>query len=500
MNFQCEETIRTIRCENHIALEMRCDRFSLRRFFVAFLFLITVCGCSEAPDQTVEQTAVVMPPKLLNVLFVDSTEVADEVARRWTADRNGELAISSVSADEYLANDYAASEQHDVVIYPARLLGQLSADDQVIPLPDEVWNSEELDNRGLLRDSRTTLIRFGDQRWAVPLGSPGLRMMLRKDVLDALELQVPKTWPDFVQLIEKLSSSKPVDEDGNALPVDLYFPTDGQYAAYSLLAISASTVRHRGKLNSVFNRQTMEPLIAEPPYAEALATLREVTSRAKGSTVEQAVSKFFQGEAAVVVGWPTAAFGDEAEVSDATLDNCIVARLPGSRRWYDFSSSRWQPNDDGVAQVELTGFTAIQASLLTSNRHPTTAYDFLSWLGSKKVAISVFSKCPNSSPTRASHLGNTQSWTGELLSVENNDIYADQITQINEQPVFLMFPRINGIEEYLASLSEGVRSYLNEEATDPNAVLRKVADQWNVMTEKYDRNQQEKLLRMDFGL
>jgi len=63
-----------------------------------------------------------------------------------------------------------------------------------------------------------------------------------------------------------------------------------------------------------------------------------------------------------------------------------------------------------------------------------------------------------------------------------------------------MFPRINGTDEYLVALSEGVRGYLDGESTDPKIALRKVADEWNLLTEKYDRKQQKQLLRMDFGL
>ena len=162
-------------------------------------------------------------------------------------------------------------------------------------------------------------------------------MMLRKDVLDALELSVPKTWPDLEQLVEKLSSSKPVDEEGNPLPVQVVLPTDGPFAAYSLLAISASSVRHRGKLDSVFERKTMTPMISQPPYVKALTALRGLTRQSKGQSIQQAANQFFLGQAAVAIGWPSVGWDCNADNVDETLNDTIVARLPGSKQCYDVS-------------------------------------------------------------------------------------------------------------------------------------------------------------------
>ena len=86
-----------------------------------------------------------------------------------------------------------------------------------------------------------------------------------------------------------------------------------------------------------------------------------------------------------------------------------------------------------------------------------------------------------------------------MLSVANSDLYSEQLAEINEQHLFLRFPRIRGIQEYLDELSRTVRSSLQGQ-TSPEAALQDVAKKWSELTEKYDKRQQARLLRMDIEL
>ena len=477
-----------------------------RSWTLVAISCIVVLGCSQPETVETEAEAVRQPPKPINVILVDAPGIDEEIVRQWASSRDGVVNIATASAADIADNDYASLAKQDIIIYPPKLMGQLSADKRILELPDEVWESEQLDNRAILRNSRTKLIRFDNKRWAVPLGNSNFSLFCRSDVLELTKTKAPETWDDLIAISKAWESIDDLkDVDGNSLPTNILIPSKGEYAAHSMLAIAASSVRHRGKLNALFDRETMEPLIDREPFVAALSQLKALTKEFKDRSVNDVMDQFCRGEAAIVVGWPAASFITETEISDLAIDKCEIHRLPGSTKWFDFSAKSWQEveddqNDEGVvAQVELLGFNGLQASLLTTNAHPTTAFEFLSWLGSKQSAVKLFASSPQASPTRASHLGNTLPWTGDMLSVANSDLYSEQLAEINEQHLFLRFPRIRGIQEYLDELSRTVRSSLQGQ-TSPEAALQDVAKKWSELTEKYDKRQQARLLRMDIEL
>ena len=460
---------------------------------------VFLAACAEQAElDDVTETAQ-EPPKPLSVIFVATPGVGTEVARQWAASRNGVLNVREVDLEELFADDYANLEKQDVIVYPPMLLGQLVADERILDLPDEVWDATILNNRGLLRNSRTTLIRFDKKRMAIPLGAPSLCLFCRTDVLQAIGVDVPETWEDLIQLKQTLADAEDLkDADGNALPTDILIPTDESFAGNMLLAMAAASIRHRGKLDTVFDRDTMKPLITAEPFVDALVKCQAIAGEFESRSVQQCVSQFCRGDAAVAVGWPAESFVQEVQLSDEAIDKCVITRLPGNTQWFDFSTQQWNRNEQ-VAKVELVGFDGMQASLLTTNSHPTTAFDFLAWLGSKQTAVNALSKSPHSAPTRASHLGNSLPWTGDMLSVENADAYAEQLEVVNNQQVSLMFPRLRETPAYITSLSKQVVLFL-QGRQDANKALATVASEWESITARNDAAEQSRLLRMNIEL
>ena len=357
------------------------------------VLVLLIGGCSE-PEATItdEQTAEPLHP--VSVVFVDVNDTAAEIARQWSAHRDGVVNIKTVTSSELFADEYASIADQDVIIYPGQLMGQLIADETILPIPDEVWNSEELQSQDFLRDSRMTFVRLKRKRWATPLGSPNLFMLVRSDVLEQLSQPLPETWSDLVAISEKLVEAESVtDSDGDAIPTKVVIPTGGNYAANMFLAIAASKVRHRGKLEFVFDRKTMAPMIASPPYIQALEQLRSLARASNNAELPaDAMRSFFAGEAAIAIGWPSKSMfaSGEENVDQNLLDKTKLVRLPGNEAWYDFAKKQWVEYDPPHQQVDLIGFETMQASILRSASYPTTVYKFLSWLSSKQTSASIF--------------------------------------------------------------------------------------------------------------
>ncbi len=456
-----------------------------------------IAGCSEPPTAEPDETAV--SPEPVSVVFVDSPGVMELIARQWTAQTGGLIEGRSVSTQDFLNSD-SPPVGEDVIIYPNQLLGQLVDQQMIYPLSQEFWHSDSVESRSLLRHSRTTLIRFGRDRWAMSLGNPHWMLLIRLDVMQSLAISPPETWQQLLDLADQLAKSGDLsDADGNALPARVAVPSSRGWAARSWLAIAASTIRNRGKLNSLFDRRDMKPLIDQPPYQQAMQQLQRLTQHSREMSPAEVARAFFSGQLAAAVCWPSQALvGDEfdAEGLVKLQGKVFLSRLPGARQTYHFDRQKWQPAEPDISRVELIGFDGRIASVLKSTRHPTDAFQFLAWLSSKRTVASIFSQAQFGSPTRAGHLGDPLLWAGDVLDQSTADQYADLFLQINADPVFLTFPRIRSSERYGAALEDAIQRFLAGE-WDATTALQNAAAAWEKITDEQGRDRQIELLRED---
>ena len=66
----------------------------------------------------------------------------------------------------------------DVVLYPSGFLAELVTRGRVLPVPDDVWKSEEVDRRDILKRSRQSTIEYDDQSLGGAVGQPSLDVAL----------------------------------------------------------------------------------------------------------------------------------------------------------------------------------------------------------------------------------------------------------------------------------------------------------------------------------
>ncbi|MEM9412433.1 MAG: hypothetical protein AAGA30_15065, partial [Planctomycetota bacterium] len=423
-----------------------------------FSFALTVLCCSGCKQDQMDPVAEEVPniPKPISVAFLGGGDVAEEVARQWKAIQGGEITCTVIEPNK-IDESYDAIANQDIIIYPPSLLGKLVSDEVITPIPPEVWDSKLLDNRGLLRDHRMTFIRFGGERWATPISSPNLFLMSRNDAIRMIGNRSIRDWDDLIEVTNQI---RLIEAKDDSPPPKVVVPMARPFCADIFFAISAANVRHRGKLNFIFDRNDMTPLLASPPYVNALNQLKKLARSSNQDTPETAYRKLLAGKASLVITWPSKAFVSEdlPETSEELTNQLMLTRLPGHRNWYDFSSREFRenPEDNRLARVEHIGFVGLQASILKSAAYPTTAFEFLSWISSKKVCSNIFSNSIDGGPSRQSHLGDPQNWTGEFLNIQNSNAYADSLTEINESPVFFMFPRILGQREYKRVLADAI--------------------------------------------
>ena len=469
---------------------------------LAAITLLGFSGCDNATEESPDESTVVEEtPDPITLLVVGDEKIGNVIARQWAARRDGEIELVSKSESDFESSGFDLGSA-DVVIYPPGMLGELDARNAIQEVPRRVWNSEELNREEFMRMHRMIHVRHGNRTLALPLGAPQLTIVYNKDVVAAMEKPVPESWPEFLEYIQLIRSSSDLkDADGNPLPNVVEIPTAGRWPVQIYLAHSASMVRSRGKLSTVFERKSMEPLLNAVPFVDGLRNFKTLVGDdwQTRRTPAEVLQRVLTGETALAITWPNQTFIDE-ETKSSDIANIALTRLPGNNQWYDPDSKNWNLRDRELSDhVALLGYTGLIASVSQSSRNSGTGFDFIQWLSSKSINLITVVDSPLSGPFRASHLGDPARWTGDLFPEEVADQYADIIYEINDESIAFMFPRIPGRHRYLDALNEEVWKFVEDEQ-DAETALKEAVKKWNAITDELDRGKQRGQLRKDAGL
>ena len=458
--------------------------------------LIVLTGCEKSDDRQSSKkltTLTVAPPDTLNLLVIGDTEIGPKLVRQWKAHQDGELNIENQTQAEWVETGFPISEGTDLIIYPTLMLGELAEAKKISKLEYAVWNSDEIDKDSWLNHYRRTLTRYGNEPYAVPLGNPHFAMLYNRgklglkqpgeDESKAGELSLPETWE---QLEEALSAR------GEKLDL----PLAPGWAGHSFIGRVATNIRARGNFSFLFDRSTMEPLIEQKPFIEALEYLKRTATKRSSELSPQSVFELAaNGKAAVAMCWPTKG----VEFKMAQRDALAAGKVLGAKKIFDFRTATWKTRlADEEIYVDYLGFGGLIASRIAGTRHEDTATSFVKWVSEKRIILKTAAQSELTGPVRASHLGDLSGWTGETVPLEVLDEYADVVRDLHERKLMVVFPRIPSSDRYYAAFDKGVRAALTGEKT-PEAAMKEVAKQWNQITDSVGRQKQIIAMQRESG-
>lgn len=462
----------------------RLKRFA--NYLLVASLLIGLTGCPKVddgqPDQAKTQLTIA-PPDALKLLVIGDVEIGPKLVRQWKAHLDGELTIENQGQAEWIKAGFPISEGTDLIIYPTLMVGELAEAKKISKLEYAVWNSDEIDKDSLLNHYRRTLTRYGNEPYAVPLGNPHFAMLYNGSKFGAqqaegesspTELKLPETWE---QLEEALAARE----------AKLDLPLAAGWAGHAFIGRVATNVRAKGSFSFLFDRSTMEPLVEQKPFVEALEYLKRTATKRSFDLSPQGVFELAaNGEAAVAMSWPI----KEAEFKMAERDALAVGRVPGSKKIYDFRRATWKERlADEETGVDCLGFGGLVASRIAGTRHEDTATSFIKWVSGKRIVLKTAAQSKLTGPVRASHLGDLSGWAGETVPLEVLDEYAEVVRDLHERKIVVVFPRIPGSDRYYAVFDQGVRAALTGEKT-PEAAMSEVANAWNQITDSIGRRKQ----------
>jgi len=328
----------------------------------------------------------------------------------------------------------------------------------------------------------------------------------RADLLEQLDRKPPKTWAEYRELAELLSVGSPGADDspaGETLRHGTVEPLGPGWAGLVLLARAAPYARHRSYYSTLFDIDSMEPLVAGPPFVKAL---EELVAAAEFGPAEQlefdpaaARRVFWEGRTAMALSWPTAAAEDLPEGPPADAQVGFV-ELPGSPAAYNHGNEAWEDREETASPHVPLLATAGRIGLAGSqSAHADAAFQLLFWLCDGQNGVAVSATSPATTLFRPAQSGEPAAWVEPLLSAEAAANYAETTEATFARQQSLVAPRIPGRADYLAALDTAIEQAVRGEQS-PQEALDAAAAEWRSITSKLGPMKQKAAYLHSLGL
>lgn len=456
----------------------RCCRSLQSRVTFLLPLLLTgllLTGCDRGVDSADRETNAEQAPPVsttpLRVVLAGPDSLATQLRASWAAVSEQPLELRLSSDDSLLA----AVEEADVVIFPSQQMGNLQAAGALTALPDVALAKGALDRESVLAALRIDHMRWGSETYAVPLGAP------LPAVWAGEQVELPEdaetrglTWPAYAGLLAELPKGRAAE------------PLAEGWAAYALLSRAASQTAGAW----LFDRQTLEPQITDPPYVRALEQLVRDAEQYPDAllTPGEIWQRLAAGELQLAIGWPMSLQSPAPELS-ARLAALRMLGYPSGAEVYLGS---WQASLDAPVRVTLPSRSLV-AALSSTCRQTTIARTLLNHLAESEPRGQLQDNADVIWPLRISAGSN------DGLSVPLRSRYDALVRARLAGGQIRPSLRLPGAERYLAALDQEVRRAIGKEREAAEA-LREAAQQWEAITDAMGRRKQVRAWRQSQGM
>jgi len=462
--------------------------------------LAAFVGCESKPAAVPPEVA---PSKAtaqkLRLLVIDDSDFGSAIAREWQARTESEIELQTATAAELVQ---AKRLPADVVITASAAIGELIERGLVVPLDPKQLADEAFARQDIFELTRREM-SWGNQPFAIPLGSPQLLLVYRPDIFEHLQLKPPQTWLAYRELLEKLKDRVALGHLGprpDAPWQACAEPLAKGWAAQTLLARAAPYALHRDQVSPLFDYTTFEPLIAAPPFQRALEELadchKHLPENRELFTPADAYEALYLGRCAMALTWPQ-------RLSEAASDAFVKSRpfplacseLPGSPDVFNPGTQAWEPlnaaEDSRAALLAISGRVGL---VTATSADPRRAQGFLQWLASGDDSSRICSQSRATTLFRNSQVPAAERWLDARPPK-----FADVLQAAQSRARWMWSLRLPGHVDYLAELHTSVMAAIRGEQSPADALLS-AAKKWREITANLGLPQQLQAHRRNLGL
>ena len=530
--------------------------FPLLSSLFPLLCLLLLAGCPKsAPEPKTGPERLPLEGVKLRLAVADDPALAAAVVQargEWNAQTGAELEVVEIAAKDL---EGANPPQADAVIFPSHALCFLAEREWIEPVPKKIIRGEQWG--GIFDLPKLREAAWGDQIVAVPFGSPVFCCYYRADLLEKLGRRPPQTWVEYQELAELLARNAPFPSAGKgpklppALPLGEGQGTRTQWSAtieplapgwagLTLLARAAPYAKHHDNFSTLFNIETMDPLIAGEPFVKALEDLAAAAKLGPHDPLQfdpaQVRAAFWRGECGLALTWPTAADLREGKGEErreiakpavltegpATLPEGLAAmpegltasaandssdeslrvgfvQLPGAAQVYNMTEKKWLKRaDSDDSRVPLLAVSGRLGAVLKKSSNREAAFQLLLWLSDDRMSPQISALSPATTMFRQSNLDAPGQWVEAKVPHAAAAQYGTATLAAFSHEQWLAALRIPGRTEYLAALDEAVATAVRGKKS-PQAALDQAADKWRKITDRLGLEKQKAAYRKSVG-
>ncbi len=447
-------------------------RISLLLILASFFFV----GCNGNQK---ELPQIETPP--LSVTIVADQPLAEAIERELAARLEEPVHVDVISEEALLAEKRFMK---DVLIYPPAMMGELIKRDWIVPLPKTTLASEELEIEDVALGIYQTETRWGSTPYAVPLGSPVLMLMVRTDLLEQLQLEVPTTWDEYAAAVEKIQQSDLLKEE-IGLEAATLEPLDESYLPHLWLARSAAYVKHGDNLSTYFDFSTGEARIDTPGFTKAAQQLasaaKTMPDNLKTLTPTGTAQAFLAGKSVMAIGW----INKETPLPKVVPENITFAALPGSKQTYQTPANQWLPRPGNQPQsIPLLSTSGMVGSISSATGQTMNSADLLVLLSGPEMISLISPASERTTFCRISSLPLAEAWMPDNLPGTAIRQYAQVQLEQLQSPRHLSAVRLPDREAYQDVVRQALQKTMASDSADLEAIWLEAAQSWDKLSEQ----------------
>ena len=403
----------------------------------------------------------------------------------------------------------------DVGVFASGWAVELADSDLLADLSDFVANDPDIQFDDIAPYFREFNQKIDGKTYLITVDGDFHMLYYRTDVLEKNGLEPPDTWDEYLEVAAAVHGQD-MNGDGEGDYGSCLFKKRNAQSFWLPMTIAGAFLQTQGTGQGIFfDTETMEPLVRNEGFAEALRILKETGKYGPPDELNLDVTDtrpiVLSGRCALLIEW-----GDigplSIDLTQSKIKGLVASKiLPGSRRVVDRATGKLVDCTpelcpyaiDGVNHTPFAAFGGWSGAV-NAKADPkviAAAYDFLSYMNAPAQSnYDVTLGWTGYDPYRISQFENVQLWVDQGFSKEGAENYLGAIAQSLNSPNMASDLRIPGTQQYEGICLDRENARFLADEISAEEAMDNIYECWEEVTEDFGRERQAALYRASLGI
>lgn len=486
-------------------------RYRWPALIAAAVLALAACG-GDDEEEAAPEGGKQFEGVTVNLVTFTGPQIAEPLQRRAPAFRKltgAKINVVTVPfSDLYnkILNDVATNtNSFDAFVFDPQWMGDYVPPGFLEDLTDRIDADEKIQWDDIAPFFRDFSASFQGRVYTIPLDGDFQMVYYRKDLLERDGVSPPATWDDYLA-IAKRYHGQDLNGDGQNDFGSCIAKKRAAQSYWMFWSIAGSFLQTQGtNQGSFFDADTMEPLVSNPGFAQALDIYKETTEFAppdeRNLDVGDTRGLFTSGRCALSIDWGDIGTLAIDPATSTVQDKVGAVILPGTKQVLDRESGQLVACDDqtcphavdGINHAPFSAFGGWSGAInaAADEKVKDAAYAFLSFMSAPEQAnVDVTLGQTGFNPYRASQFENLDLWVEAGMSEQAAQDYLGAIRSSLESPNMILDLRVPKSAQYQGvALDTALAQFLAGEISREEA-MQQIEDRWNEITNEEGKDEQ----------